>query len=72
MMPAIAYKANVGANYERSAPGLYSLILPAARMNPHSTLWIYPLLASDGNTIVVFEIKGGLYFTVNFLCPLGL
>jgi hypothetical protein len=45
-----------------------SLMTPTADRDPDSTSWIYPLIDSDGNTILEFEIEGALTCTINFLC----
>ena len=47
---------------------LISLMSPTATRDPDSTDWIYPLLDSDGNTILEFEIEGALTCTITFLC----
>ena len=45
-----------------------SLMSPTTTRDPDSTQWIYPLLDSDGNTILEFEIEGSLTCTITFLC----
>ena len=45
-----------------------NLMSPTTTRDPDSTQWIYPLLDSDGNTILEFEIEGSLTCTITFLC----
>ena len=45
-----------------------ALMSPTATREPNSTQWIYPLLDSNGNTILEFEIEGALTCTITFLC----
>ena len=49
-------------------PWFISLMEPTAERDPASASWIYPLLHSDGSTILEFEIEGALTCSITFLC----